>query len=123
MRKRPIECKFRLSQDEYDLLQEKLQDADMSRNAYLVRLISGATIFPKEPLKELVLQYKMMERLLRGIGTNVNQIAKVANANQATPSAALLTFYELEGGEIRTESPTKENALKSQHFSVRISDI
>lgn len=90
MRKRPIECKFRLSQDEYDLLQEKLQDADMSRNAYLVRLISGATIFPKEPLKELVLQYKMMERLLRGIGTNVNQIAKVANANQATPSAALL---------------------------------
>lgn len=62
----------------------------MSRNAYLVRLISGATIFPKDELMRLNQQYVIMNRLLRGISTNINQIAKVANTTHAVPSAALL---------------------------------
>lgn len=90
-RLRPIELKFRLSQDEYELLQKNLSEARMNRNAYLVRLITGATIFPKDQLIQLNLEHTMMNRLLRGIGTNINQIAKTANANHATPSAALLT--------------------------------
>ena len=91
MRKRPIELKFRLSQDEYELLQKQLAVAGVSRNAFLVRLITGATIVPKKQLIQLNLEYAMMNRLLRGIGTNINQIAKIANSNHATPSAALLT--------------------------------
>ena len=89
-RQRPIELKFRLSADEYALLQSKLAEAGMNRNVYLVRLISGATIFPKDQLIQLNQQYTMMNRLLRGIGTNINQIAKTANTNRATPSVALL---------------------------------
>lgn len=89
-RKRPIEMKFRLSQDEYKLLQTKLSEAGMNRNVFLVRLISDATIFPKEELMRMNMEYIMMNRLLRGIGTNINQIAKVANSNKATPSAKLL---------------------------------
>ena len=50
MRKRPLELKFRLSQDEYNLLQRQLAEAGMNRNAYLVRLITGATIFPKDQI-------------------------------------------------------------------------
>ena len=49
-RLRPIELKFRLSPDEYDLLQHKLAEAGMNRNSYLVRLITGATIFPRDQL-------------------------------------------------------------------------
>ena len=90
-RLRPIELKFRLSADEYALLQSKLAESGMNRNAFLVRLISGATIFPKDQLIQMNLEYTIMNRLLRGIGTNINQIAKVANTNHATPSAALLT--------------------------------
>jgi len=90
-RRRQIELKFRLSADEYALLQSKLAEAGMNRNAFLVRLISGATIFPKEQLIQMNLEYTIMNRLLRGIGININQIAKVANTNHSTPSAALLT--------------------------------
>lgn len=90
MRKRNKELKFRLSQEEYDALQSKLQEAGMNRNNYLVRLISGAQIYPKEQLRELNGQYVIMNRLLRGIGTNINQIAKIANTTHAVPSAALL---------------------------------
>jgi hypothetical protein len=89
-RRRPIELKFRLSKEEYELLQKQLADAGTNRNAYLIRLITGATIFPKDQLIQLNLEYSMMNRLLRGISTNINQIAKVANTNHATPSAALL---------------------------------
>lgn len=90
MRKRPIELKFRLSQAEYDLLNLQLREAGMSRNGYLVRLISGATIFPGEQLQELNDQYALMNRLLRSISTNINQAARVANASGAAPSAAVL---------------------------------
>ena len=89
-RKRPIELKFRLSEEEYNALQKKLSGARMNRNAFLVRLISDATIFPKEELIRMNMEYTMMNRLLRGIGMNINQIAKVANSNKATPSAKLL---------------------------------
>ena len=51
MRKRPIELKFRLSEDEYALLQKNLAEAGMNRNAYLVRLITGAQIYPKLRLR------------------------------------------------------------------------
>ena len=91
MRKRPLEVKFRLSQNEYELLQKQLAAAGMNRNAYLVRLITGATIFPRDQLIQLNLEHTMMNRLLRSIGVNINQIAKVANTNHAIPSAALLT--------------------------------
>ena len=89
-RKRPIECKFRLSPEEYEMLQRKTAEAGMNRNAYLVRLISGATIFPKEELIRMNLEYSMMNRLLRGIGTNINQIAKVVNSTRVAPLEPML---------------------------------
>ena len=91
MRKRNIELKFRLSQAEYELLQKSLADSGMNRNAYLVRLITGAQIYPKDQLVLMNQEFTMMNRLLRGMATNVNQISKVANTNHSTPSVALLS--------------------------------
>ena len=89
-RKRPIELKFRLSEDEYKMLQSKLEDAGINRNAFLVRLISDAKIFPREEMIRMNTECAIANRLLRGIGININQIAKIANTNKATPSAKLL---------------------------------
>ena len=90
MRKRPIEVKFRLSEEEYRLLQQRLIEAGMNRNAFLVQLITGVQIYPRDKLMELSVQYQIMNRLIRGIGTNINQIARVTNSTKAVPSAALL---------------------------------
>jgi ferritin len=62
----------------------------MNRNAFLVRLISDAQIYPRDLLMELCLEYQIMNRLIRRIGTNVNQLAKVANATKNTPAAHFL---------------------------------
>ena len=90
MRKRPIEVKFRLSEEEYQLLQRKLSDAGMNRNAFLVQLISGAAIYPRDMLMKLCVEYQIMNRLIRGISTNINQLTKVANSTKSVPSATLL---------------------------------
>jgi hypothetical protein len=90
MRKRPIEVKFRLSEEEYQMLQRKLADAGVNRNAFLVQLITGAEIYPRDMLLKLCIEYQIMNRLIRGIGTNINQIARVANATKAVPSKNLL---------------------------------
>ena len=90
MRKRPIEIKFRLSEEEYQLLQRKLADAGMNRNSFMVQLIQETQIQPREQLMALNVQYQIMNRLIRGIGTNINQLARVANSTNAAPSAKLL---------------------------------
>ena len=90
MRKRPIEVKFRLSQTEYELMQRKLAESGMSRNAFLIRLISDAQIYPRDLLMELCLEYRIMNRLIRGIGNNVNQLTKIANSTKAIPAAQFL---------------------------------
>ena len=90
MRKRPLEVKVRLSEEEYQMLQRKLAVAGMNRNAFLVKLISGAEIYPRDMLLKLCIEYQIMNRLIRGIGTNINQITKVANSTKAVPSAKLL---------------------------------
>ena len=100
-RKRPIEVKFRLSEDEYQLLQQRLLDAGMNRNAFLVQLISGVEIYPRDMMIELCEEYKITNRLIRGIGTNINQITKIANATKAVPSANLLIDMSKEVQIIR----------------------
>ena len=90
MRKRPIEVKFRLSPEEFALLQKNTAEAGMNRNAYLVHLITGATIYPKDQLIRLNLEHTITNRLLRGIATNINQIAKKTNASGQAPSKTLL---------------------------------
>lgn len=90
MRKRPIEVKFRLSPEEYALLQRNLAEAGMNRNTYLVNLITGATIYPKDQLIRLNLEHTITNRLLGGIATNINQIARKTNASGHAPSKTLL---------------------------------
>ena len=91
MRKRRIELKFRLSEEEFAALQRGMAEAGfVNRNAYLVRLITGAQIYPKDQLVQLNLEYSIMNRLIRGIGTNINQLAKISNTNRQAPSAKLL---------------------------------
>ena len=114
MRKRPIEVKFRLSEEEYRLLQQRLVEAGMNRNAFLVQLITGVQIYPRDKLMELSVQYQIMNRLIRGIGTNINQIAKVANSNKAAPSAKLLAdMYQDVQVIQRNLQPLWEEARKT----------
>ena len=71
-------------------MQQKLAEAGMNRNAFIVKLIREIPVQPRDQLMELNLQFQIMNRLMRGIATNINQIAKIANTYKAVPSAKLM---------------------------------
>lgn len=74
MRKRPIAILFRLNEQEHQHLKEQAALSGHSTEQYIRSLIADAEIKPRPPgeLSEIL-------RQLAGIGTNINQIAKVAN--------------------------------------------
>ena len=74
MRKRPIAVLFRLNEQEHRHLKEQVALSGYSTEQYIRNLIAGAEMKPRPPdeLSEIL-------RQLSGIGTNINQIAKVTN--------------------------------------------
>lgn len=75
MRKRTIKKNFYLNEEENNLLQEKSVKAQKSEATFLRDLIKGCTLKEK-PDKEFYESIK----ILRGIGINLNQIARKANS-------------------------------------------
>ena len=74
MRKRPIAVLFRLNEQEHQHLKEQTALSGHSTEQYIRNLIAGTEIKPRPPgeMAEIL-------RQLSGIGTNINQIAKIAN--------------------------------------------
>lgn len=85
MRKRNVEVKFRLSEAEYAELVQKVKDSGLNRNAFLVRMVRQQTIYPVDHLRELNKQMDILLAQIRGMATNLNQVAKIANARREVP--------------------------------------
>lgn len=75
MRKREKAFLLRLSEKEMKILDEKVSKANIPREEFLRMLISNATIKEAPPVD----YYKMIMQLRR-IGSNINQVLKLANA-------------------------------------------
>lgn len=112
MRKRPIEIKFRVSEQEKEMIEKHLQESGLNRNAYLVQLISNAAIFPKSELQEINLQLQSQNQQLRGIATNINQMSKMANTYKALPSAVQLEFMRLDVNQMRNDLQSVWNEVR-----------
>lgn len=64
---------FRLSEEEYEKVHNKVNVAGMSQQQYLLRSALGQTILNTDGLKSIIPE-------LKRIGNNINQIAKIVNA-------------------------------------------
>ena len=112
MRKRPIEIKFRVSEQEKELIEKHLNETGLNRNEYLVRLITNAAIIPKSELQEINLQLQTQNQQLRGVATNINQMTKIANTYKTLPSATQLDFMRLDLFSMRSELETLWNKVR-----------
>ena len=113
MRKRPIEIKFRVSPEELKILQKQLQFTGMNRNEYLVRLITNVPVLPIAELAMINKELNTQSQQLRGMATNVNQIAKIANTYHLLPSDAQLDFVRMDIYQMREELHELWNRLRS----------
>lgn len=88
-RKRNKAITVRMNEKEYSEFQNKVEESGLSQQAYVISAVQGATITPSDEiavLKELSKTFASLEKQLRGLATNVNQMAHVANGQGVLPT-------------------------------------
>ena len=70
-----------MTEEEYAMLCSKLEQTGISQQAYVISAITGAAIIPSDQiavLKEISSTFASLEQQLRGMATNINQMARIA---------------------------------------------
>lgn len=70
---RPKQLSFRVSEEEYQQLQEKISESGKNQQEYILSCVLEKDIVNTDGIKELLPE-------LKRIGNNLNQIAKVLNS-------------------------------------------
>ena len=109
---------IRMTSSEYDYLQSKIRESGLSQQSYIINAIHGATVPSSDELavlKDVSRTFADLEKQLRGLATNVNQIAHVANGLGAIPSEEELKKISAQLGDYRKES---EDVWRSIRLSI-----
>lgn len=106
-RKRNKAVTVRMNETEYADFQHKVDESGLSQQAYIISAVRGATITPSDEiaiLKEISKTFADFEKQVRGLGTNVNQMAHVANGQGYLPGEEAMTKLSDQLGNMRKES-------------------
>ena len=109
MRKRNRTISIRVSDQEYETIQKKLNETGLTQQAFILKAVEGATISTaedKQQLKEINLKLSDLLRQIKGIGVNINQMAYRANAYRELPTVQKLSEYQNENEKLRREAET-----------------
>ncbi|MBD5502209.1 MAG: MobC family plasmid mobilization relaxosome protein [Lachnospiraceae bacterium] len=79
---------FRLTEEEYNIIKSKVNEAGISQQQFLLKTTLGKEIIHIKEFQELIFQIKK-------IGTNVNQIARHSNETGIVSEAEIA---EVKGG-------------------------
>ena len=107
MRKRNYTVTIRMNKAEYDLLQNKVKESGQTQQAVVIHAIADLKIASAEEveeLKKLNLMLAEMLSQLRGVATNINQIARKMNAGGFIPREDILRYLNQNILNYRKES-------------------
>ena len=115
-RKRNRAVTIRMNETEYSDFQNKVEESGLTQQAYIISAVRGATITPSDEiavLKDISKTFADFERQVRGLGTNINQMAHVANGQGILPTEdSLLTISE-QITNMRKESEELWQSIRS----------
>ncbi len=92
-RRRNKAVTIRMNDTEYDDLQNKVKESGLTQQSYIISAIKGSTIASSEEIsviKDISRSFADQDRQLRGLATNVNQMAHVANGQGLLPTVEKL---------------------------------
>ncbi len=115
-RKRNRSVTIRMNESEYTDFQNKVTESGLTQQAYIISAVRGATITPSDEiavLKDISKTFADFERQIRGLGTNINQIAHVANGQGALPTESSLATISEQITTIRKESEELWQSIRS----------
>ena len=105
-RKRSKAVTIRMTDAEYKKLTDKVSESGLSQQSFILNAIKGASITSSDEVavqKEISKTFSDIVRQLRGLSTNVNQMAHVANATGELPTATELIQAATEISKYRKE--------------------
>ena len=115
-RRRNKAVTVRMSESEYADFLNKVEESGLSQQAFIISAVRGATITPSDEiavLKEISKTFADFEKQVRGLGTNVNQMAHVANGQGYLPGEEALTRLSDQVGNMRKESEEIWQSIRS----------
>ena len=116
MRKRKNVITIRMNDVEYNILKDKVRESGLTQQSFIIRSINSASIPSADELtiqKEISRTLADLVRQLRGLSTNVNQIAHVANGWNILPSIEELAKIHNEIAGYRKESEALWLSIRS----------
>ena len=116
MRKRNKAITIRMTDEEYALLCSKLEQTGVSQQAFVIGAIKGAAIIPSDQtavLKEISSTFASLEQQLRGMATNINQMARIANSRNYAPGIRVLEKISWEIKRYRKDSEEIWQSIRS----------
>ena len=115
-RRRNIAVTVRMNEMEYADFLNKVEESGLSQQTYIISAVRGATITPSDEiavLREISKTFADFEKQVRGLGTNVNQMAHVANGKGYLPGEEALTRLSDQLVNMRRESEEIWQSIRS----------
>lgn len=106
MRKRTHQIKIWMNDEEYGLLLDKMKGSGQTRQNVMISALKDTTITTEEEIGELMHSNSLMADLLkqlRGMATNINQMAHMANATGQIASINELAKLNNQISDFRKE--------------------
>lgn len=107
MRKRNRTISIRVSEQEYEAIQKKIQATKQTQQSFILNAIEGATILTAKDsklLKDISMQLADLLKQIKGIAVNINQLAYKANAYGEIPTERQLREYGTQTEALRRET-------------------
>ncbi len=107
MRKRNRTISIRVSEQEYEVIQKKIQASKQTQQSFIINAIEGAAILTAKDnklLKDISVQLADLLKQIKGIAVNTNQLAYKANAYGEIPTARQLEEYSFQTEKLRKEA-------------------
>ena len=115
-RKRNKAVTVRMNESEYADFQNKVDESGLTQQAYIISAVRGATITPSDEiavLKDISKTFADFEKQVRGLGTNINQMAHVANGQGVLPTENSLAVLSDQVNNMRKESESIWQSIRS----------
>ncbi len=107
MRKRNRSISIRVSEQEYEAIQKKIQSSQQTQQSFILNAIEGAAILTAKDsklLKDISMQLADLLKQIKGIAVNINQLAYKANAYGELSAERQLKEYSLQTEKLRKEA-------------------
>ena len=114
-RRRNRAVTIRMNETEYTDFMKRVDESGLSQQSYFINGVRGAIITPSDEiaaLKEISKTFAGLEQQLRGLATNVNQMAHVANGRGELPTENDLDLLSDQLAGYRRESESLWQSIR-----------